>query len=415
MKAEIVVSGSELLLGETIDTNSAMMARMLRDVGIDLFFKTTVGDNQQRMASVLSIAMDRADVIITSGGLGPTVDDVTREAVAKATQRPLVFHPELFAQIEARFARFGRPMTENNRRQAFIPEGAIPVENQAGTAPAFIVEDDRATIISLPGVPRELEFLMKTRIIPYLQERMGEKAVIFARVLRTCAVGESQIDSRIGDLMRGSNPTVGLLAHAGIVDIRVAAKASDLAAAKKLIEPIEAELRSRLGHAIYGEGEEKLQDLVACMLAERRVSLALLDTLTAGQLSEALSNTEQGIIPITDRRFSSLREAAGNLNWGQAGPPLLSQTASEQAAGQLRADSGADLALVIWNAEAGPDADRSESDFSGVSVSLASPDGVFTRSFGRAGGETFRRRWVIIGALDLVRRYLIGGLDDWIE
>ena len=144
MHAEIVVTGTELLLGEIVDTNSTMMARMLRDIGLDLHYKSTVGDNRQRMAAVLNIALDRSDIVLVSGGLGPTVDDVTREAVADATGRPLVFHQELLDQIAARFARFGRQMTENNRRQSYVPEGAIAVENPVGTAPAFIVENVRS-------------------------------------------------------------------------------------------------------------------------------------------------------------------------------------------------------------------------------------------------------------------------------
>ncbi len=157
LNAEVVTIGTELLLGEIVDTNAVHIARQLRTIGLDLHYMTTVGDNLERIARVIDIALNRVDVVITSGGLGPTVDDVTREGVAKATGRPLVFSPELFEQIRAFFNRIGRQMSENNRRQAYIPAGAIPVPNPVGSAPAFVVETERGVVISLPGVPREMK------------------------------------------------------------------------------------------------------------------------------------------------------------------------------------------------------------------------------------------------------------------
>ena len=163
MHAEIVMIGTELLLGELVDTNANRLARALRDIGLDLLYKTTVGDNEKRITEVLNLALDRSDVIITSGGIGPTADDVTRQAVANATGRNLVYSTELEAQIEARFRSFGRKMAENNKHQAYIPEGALPLPNPVGTAPCFLSEDTRGRggVISLPGVPRELEHMMK--------------------------------------------------------------------------------------------------------------------------------------------------------------------------------------------------------------------------------------------------------------
>ena len=173
MHAEIVTTGTELLLGEIVDTNSTYIARRLREIGLNLYFKTSVGDNAERAALVLRQGLARSDVIITTGGLGPTVDDVTRQAVACATDRELVFVPDLWEQIWDRFARWGREPTENNRQQAFIPEGATPIENPVGTAPCFIVENDEGIVISLPGVPREMKYLMEHNVIPYLREHLG--------------------------------------------------------------------------------------------------------------------------------------------------------------------------------------------------------------------------------------------------
>jgi competence/damage-inducible protein CinA-like protein len=172
MHAEIIATGSELLLGEVVDTNSTYIARRLREIGLNLYYKTVVGDNEQRMEEALRIALNRSDVIITTGGLGPTVDDVTRTAVARAVDRELIFSAELLTQIQTRFRAYGVPMGENNRRQAYIPQDASPIENPVGTAPSFIVEHHDHLIISLPGVPREMEYLMEHAVLPYLKDRL---------------------------------------------------------------------------------------------------------------------------------------------------------------------------------------------------------------------------------------------------
>ena len=236
MKAETISIGTELLLGQIIDTNAVWIAERLSEVGVDLYFRTTVGDNVGRIVDAIQHALTRADVIITTGGLGPTVDDMTREAVAKATNRDLVLDENLLTQIRGLFGKWGRTMSENNVRQAYIPRGATPIENPVGTAPVFIVEHEGKYVISLPGVPREMKHLMETRILPWLREKTGGEWIILSKTLRTCAVGESQVDAMITDLEESSNPTVGLLAHPGQTDVRVTAKAHTRAEAEALIK-----------------------------------------------------------------------------------------------------------------------------------------------------------------------------------
>lgn len=400
MHAEIVVTGTELLLGEIVDTNSTMMARMLRDIGLDLYYKSTVGDNRERMAAVLDLALDRSDIVLVSGGLGPTVDDVTREAVSDATGRPLVFRQDLLDQIAARFARFGRPMTENNRRQAHIPQGAAAIENPVGTAPGFIVEDPRGTIICLPGVPRELEYLMKRRVIPYLKERMGDASIIKAKVLRTCVIGESQIDTLIGDLMMGGNPTVGLAAHSGQVDIRITAKAASQAEADGLIAPVEAEVRERLGHVIYGEGTETLEEVVTRSLAERGMTLALVDSVTQGEVTKRLGDTPYAEVVISAERPDS--EAPALEGGGQEG-----QARASLLAAQARTEAGASLGLALFGATW-----RDEEGRAWAYLSLSDGRQTVTRRYQFGGENKLTRRWISFRALDLVRRYLIGALDE---
>ena len=236
--AEIVTIGTELLLGEIHDTNSRYIARALRDIGVDLYRLTTVGDNVQRITATLQEALMRADIVITTGGLGPTVDDPTREAVAKVFNVPLVYHEELWAQIQEWFSRYGRTPTENNKRQAYIPANGIAIKNDVGTAPAFAFELGTKTIISLPGVPREMEYLMQQFVLGYLKQRYTlQETVIKAWVIHTIFKSESSIDELIGDLEKLSNPTVGLLAHPGQTDIRVTAKAESAAEAEKMMTP----------------------------------------------------------------------------------------------------------------------------------------------------------------------------------
>jgi nicotinamide-nucleotide amidase len=240
---------------------------------------------------VADIALARADVVIVNGGLGPTVDDVTREGIARATGRRLVFSEDLLAQVKARFDLLGVPMSDNNRRQAYMPEGAIPIANPVGTAPIFILETERGTVITLPGVPGEMQYLLEHEIIPWLRAHLGAPAVIRSTILRTVGVGESQIDSRIGDLMLGANPTVGLAAHSGQTDIRITAKAASEAEAEMLIAPMETMIRERLGDWIYGTGEETVEDIVVAMLTERNATLAIRESGTNGLLAARLRKT----------------------------------------------------------------------------------------------------------------------------
>lgn len=288
--AEIITIGTEILLGEIVDTNSRHIARALRDQGIDIYRLTSIGDNVQRIADTIQESLARADIVITTGGLGPTVDDPTREAVALAFGVETVFHETLWQQVLERFARFDRTPTENNRRQAYLPRGALAIENPVGTAPAFMMEAGDKLVICLPGVPREMEHLLQEVVIPTLRERFHIQEVLKVRILHTAGVGESQIDARIGDLETRSNPTVGLAAHAGRVDMRITAKAATAAEADRLIEKVESELRARLGDWIYGADAEALEWVAMRSLRARGWNLVALEAGLGGELLRRLTN-----------------------------------------------------------------------------------------------------------------------------
>jgi len=291
MRAEIVSVGSEILLGQIVDTNAAFIARQLAALGLDLFQKTTVGDNLGRVAAALETALGRAEVVITTGGLGPTEDDVTREAVARATGRELEFHPELLEEIEGFFRARGLPLSPSNRKQAFIPRGAIPLPNPVGTAPCFIVEEGDRTLIVLPGVPREMEYLLRTGALPHVRARYGLQASIVSRLVRVAGLGESRVGELLADLMaKGSNPTVGTMAHPGQVDVRIAAKGPDEASARALIAPVEAEVRMRLGDTVFGMDGDTLEGTVAARLVDRGGTLGLVEIGTGGLVSERLTS-----------------------------------------------------------------------------------------------------------------------------
>jgi nicotinamide-nucleotide amidase len=418
MHAEIVMIGTELLLGEIVDTNATKLAKMLRGIGLDLYYKTTVGDNEARITAVLNLALDRSPIVITSGGLGPTVDDMTRQAVANATGRKLVYSQELERQIAARFRSFGRAMADNNKRQAYIPEGALPLPNPVGTAPCFLSEDvrGRGFIVSLPGVPRELEYMMTNTVIPLLIERMGGTRTIKTRVLRTCAVGESDIDRAIGDLMTLANPTVGLAAHSGQTDVRVTAKADTEAEAEALIAPIEADLRRRLGIAVYGVDQETVPEVVGRLLADRGLKLAVLDTLTEGRLVGELVEAGFGYLIAANLQAADLSEAlhaAGLELKGDLSPDTDGFTLATALARAVTPADGVGLAML------GPLNDGINNNVTFIAVSGETlTQQISQRGRSRRYREAeadYARNWLVIQGLDSVRRAVLGQLTSPVD
>jgi len=359
MNAEVITIGTELLLGEIVDTNSAYITRQLRDIGVNIFYLTTVGDNLNRIAEAIRISLSRADVVITTGGLGPTVDDMTRQAVAMATGHQLEFRPELFEQIKERFQQFGAKMSENNRVQAFIPTGSIPVYNRLGTAPCFIVETEQGAVISLPGVPREMKDILAQSVIPYLRERMGGKGIIKARVLRTAGIGESQIDVQIGDLETWSNPTVGLAAHTGQTDIRITARADTEAEADELIAKAETIIRERLGAYIFGVDKDRLEDVLSERFGHDEVVIwrefessltALLERL--GMDSEPVEATALDFGQLARKEAERLIETSGAdvviaYVTDEAGTGITAMTRQRQRTRWYQF-GGADIDAPVW-------------------------------------------------------------------
>jgi len=303
--AEIITIGTEILLGEIVDTNTRYIAHTLRSMGVDLYRTITIGDNVERIAEAIRHSMQRAEIVITTGGLGPTVDDPTREAVARAAGVELEFREDLWEQVVAIISRYGRKPSENQKRQAYIPKGAIGISNPVGTAPCFIVEYPSPlhpspnvgegmgvrAVISLPGVPNEMEYILHESVIPYLQKRFKLDEILKIRVLHCAGLGEGMIDEKIDDLETLSNPTVGLAAHTGVVDIRIAAKAKNEAEADEMIEDIENQIRERLGPVVFGADEDKLETITLKEVAKRGWTLTAIESGLDGSLARKIPHT----------------------------------------------------------------------------------------------------------------------------
>jgi competence/damage-inducible protein CinA-like protein len=330
--AEIITIGTELLLGEIVDTNSQYLARQLRDAGIDIYWTTTVGDNLVRIAEAVRQGLRRSDIVVCTGGLGPTIDDMTREAIAGASGVDLEYREELWKQIQERFARFGRKASENNQRQAFVPAGAVVLDNPVGSAPAFLVQSADGVVLSLPGVPGEMKRIWEDSALPYLMETYGQSHVIRSRVLHSAGVGESLIDEKIADLEALANPTVGLAAHAGSVDIRLTAKAETEKSAQSMLDDLEAQVRERLGDWVYGKDAETLTETILTALRRLGWTLVVVEAGFEGRLAA----------PFAGARDTLLGSTALEAGSGQA---ELSAAVARQMANQ-GAESGLGAVLT---------------------------------------------------------------------
>lgn len=289
MNAEIIAIGSELLLGQVLDTNSFFLAKALNQAGINLYYKTTVGDNRERLKAVLNLALKRSQIIITSGGLGPTEDDITREVVAQVAGRPLVFDEKLWEKIEDRSKRLGITLSDSNRKQAQIPQGSIPMENPIGSAPGFITRLSDRAIFSMPGVPRELQRMTDESVIPYIRREFNLTGVILSLTLKVAGATEARVGELVADLMRtGNNPTLGTLVDGRSVNLRITARADTEAQARRMMGDLEGIVRGRLGNLIFGTDEETLEGVVGNLLKGLRLKLGIVEMETGGLVMHRL-------------------------------------------------------------------------------------------------------------------------------
>lgn len=290
MLAEAIFTGTEMLLGQIINTNAAYLSRQLAAAGISLYRQVVVGDNLERIREAIDNARRRADLIIVSGGLGPTEDDLSREALAAALNLPLVEDPAARENVIRYFAARQRPMPSSNLKQALLPAGARALNNPYGTAAGVFLEHEGKIYALLPGPPREFEPMVADRLLPLLEPYGARREVIFSRVLKIVGMGESAVEEAIKDLFHGDNPTLAPLAAPGEVTLRLTARAGSAEQARELIRPLETAIRERLGEHLFGSDDDTLEGVVGAILAKRRLTLAIAESCTGGLLAHRVTN-----------------------------------------------------------------------------------------------------------------------------
>ncbi len=290
MIVEVLAVGTELLLGQTVNTNAAYMGERFAELGLDAHYQVVVGDNHDRMVDAIRTAFSRADALIITGGLGPTQDDITRDAISEATGRQMLFSEEQAARLRSFWDHLGRPFPESNLCQAEYPEGAEQIPNPRGTAPGLFLEHDGVLLFALPGVPAELYLMLDDHVLPRLRTATGAGVVLVSRVLRSWGLGESAVADLLDDLYHASsNPSVAFLASAGEVKVRLSAKARSEEEAGVLIEPLEQEVRRRLGESVFATDEETLEEILLDELRARGWTIGTAESVTSGMVAARLS------------------------------------------------------------------------------------------------------------------------------
>ncbi len=415
MRVELFSVGTELLLGDIVDTNAAYLAGKLSELGVNVYYKTTVGDNTERLVAALQIALERSDAVLATGGLGPTEDDITAAAVAQVMAADLV-EDEVSAEKIRSFARQrGIKLIDSLLKQARVPRGAIVVANPVGTAPGFILNSDNKIVIALPGVPAEMKAMAEQTIFPYLAgwvEGEGGAAVILSRVLRLAGIGESQAEADIADLIRNqTNPTIAPYAKTHEVFLRVTARAADRESARAMIEPVEAEIRKRLGEHIYGADNETLEEVIGQKLREKGLKLAVAESCTGGLIGHRITNIagssdyfQESVVTYSNESKAKLLGVPEETLREQGA--VSAETAKAMAEG-VRRISGADLGLSVTGI-AGPGGGTAAKPVGLVYLGLADETGTVTEELRLRGDRMMIKERAAQNALYLVYRRLKG-------
>ena len=408
MRAEVLSCGTELLLGHISDTNATYLAQSLAALGIDLYFVSQVGDNLGRIVDTLRRAWERSDLIIMTGGLGPTEDDLARESISALLGETMQVDPHLEAELRGMFAARRATMPERNLKQATLIPSAQALPNPRGTAPGWIVEKDGRIIVAMPGVPREMYHMWEHEVVPRLSRYTG--GLIFTRILRVWGLGESAVEEQLDALLHNTNPTIATYAKSDAVDVRITAKAETHEQARQLVAEMEAQARQILGHHIFGVDKETLQSVVARHLLERNKWLAVMESLTGGLLSST----------ITDHPGSSKHFIGGVVSYSpdlkvQMGVPratierygVVSEETARAMARAIREQFHADYGLGITGV-AGPEK-QEDKPVGTVYIAIDGPEGVVTgMGPGWRASREDNKRLATLAALNLLRLHLEG-------
>ena len=410
MRAEILSCGTELLLGHITDTNATYLSQQLAPLGIDLYFVSQVGDNLGRIVETLQRAMQRSDLIIMTGGLGPTEDDLAREAISTLVGETMQVDPQLETELRAMFAKIGSVMPERNIKQATLIPSAQSLSNPVGTAPGWWVEKDNHIIIAMPGVPREMYRMWEYEVMPRLATHTG--GVIFTRILRVAGLGESTVEEQLHELLHNTNPTIATYAKTDAIDVRITAKATTREEAEAQVSAMEEQARTILGHHVFGVDRDTLQSVVGQMLKERGQTLAVMESLTGGLLASSITD-----VPGSSEYFVGGIVSYSTELKAQMGVPreileqhgAVSEPTARAMAHAIRKRLGADFGLGITGV-AGPD--RQEGKPVGtVYIAIEGPMGLVTgKGPGWRASREDQKRLAVMAALNLLRRFLEGSI-----
>ncbi len=413
MRTELIFTGTELLLGQILNTNARFLAQELSALGLDLFYQTTVGDNSARLTEVLQSAMHRADLIIITGGLGPTTDDLTKETVAEALGLSLRLDEPVLEEIQSFFNCRGKTMPPANKKQAMMPAGSRVIPNGQGTAPGVLIERDDKIIILLPGPPVEMQPMFLNQLVPYLRQKVsGSSAVIVSRVLKIWGIGESAVEEKIIDLVCAQdNPTIAFLASLGEVHVRITTKAANAEQADRIIRPLEDEIRRRLGKFIFGTNADTMENIAGKMLLHRGLTISLAESCTGGLIAKMLTDLPgssaylmYGVVSYSNEaKVKLLGVNRASLDKHGA---VSAEIAGEMVAG-VRRVGGTDLALAVTGI-AGPGGGTAEKPVGLVYIGLAANDLIDVREFLFAGDRATVRQQTANAALNMVRLHLLG-------
>ncbi len=410
MRAEILSVGTELLLGQIIDTNAAYLARALSEVGISVYRRVTVGDNMDRLLAALKQALDDADIVLTIGGLGPTMDDITRDGLALALGDTLIFDEGIAQRLRDFFTRRNTPVLESNLRQAMVPTHGRALDNPNGTAPGLLFEKDGKIGIALPGPPNEFNPMVDNIVLPYLRAKTGNVGTIRSLVLRVAGMGESMVEDKVKDLMLDSNPTVAPYAKVGEVHLRVTARADTAAEADALIAERAALVRARLGEVVYGENDDTLEKAVVTLLRERGQTVATAESCTGGLVAQRITDVPGssavflgGVVAYSNEAKTDLVDVPADLI---AREGAVSRWVAASLAEGARNRFGATYGIGITGI-AGPDGGTPEKPVGLVYIAIAHPGGGDVEQANFIGSRQVVRTRSAQTALNMVRLHAL--------
>lgn len=410
MKTELICVGTELLLGNILNTNAKYLAEKCAELGLSLYYQTVVGDNDSRLTEMIKAAFERSDVVIFTGGLGPTSDDITKEVVSETFGLPLVYDEKAAENMTERLNRFGVEITENNYKQAYVPEGSMVLYNHNGTAPGILVEKNGKIAILLPGPPKEMQPMFEEYCVPFFKKRSGLE--IDSVMVKLIGIGESSAAAKIEDIIEGNtNPTVAPYAKQSQVHLRITAAAKNADECKNMIAPVLKEIRDRLGEYIYTTDAAKdIEDVVYDLLKEKNLTITTAESCTGGLLAGKIINVS-GASDVYKEGYVTYSDEAKMKNLGVSKETLdqysavSSQCAEEMAKGAAKA-AGADVAVVTTGI-AGPEGGTEENPVGTVYIGVYYQGKTMVKRFSFGNNRQMVRDAACVRALDMVRRAII--------